>query len=119
MKTQINLLIPLFFLFISGSVPAQSNNKNVDTTDFKVEGVCNMCKARIENASLIKGVKFSEWNKDSKLLTVIYRVDKVSQDEIEKAVAEAGHDTEKVKADKKTYDKLPNCCAYRDGIESH
>ena len=53
------------------------------------------------------------------MLKVIFVPEKVTLDDIHKAVAEAGHDTEKVKAADEVYNKLPKCCLYRDGVESH
>jgi Cu(I)/Ag(I) efflux system membrane fusion protein len=32
---------------------------------------------------------------------------------IQKAIANAGHDTEKIKAEDKVYNTLPECCKYR------
>ena len=32
---------------------------------------------------------------------------------IQKAITHSGHDTEKTKADDKTYNELPACCKYR------
>ncbi|XOV95232.1 MAG: heavy-metal-associated domain-containing protein [Bacteroidota bacterium] len=93
--------------------------QSVDTLSFKVNGVCEMCKERIENAALIKGVKFTEWNKVTKDLMVIYKPEKVNELELHNAVAEFGHDTEKVKAKDENYAKLPFCCEYREGQESH
>ena len=34
-------------------------------------------------------------------------------DDIHKAIAKAGHDTEKFKSDNETYNSLPDCCKYR------
>ncbi len=114
-------LIYISFLIVvalSASHSTIAQNK-IDTTTFKVAGVCEMCKERIENASLINGVKFTEWNKESKFLTVIYKPEKVTVEDLHKAVAEYGHDTEKVKSEKKAYEKLPFCCEYRGGLKTH
>ena len=78
-----------------------------------------MCEQRIENAALIKGVKFVDWNKEKQVLKVIFKKKHTNERAIHKAVAEAGHDTEKVKATKESYKKLPDCCAYRDGVKVH
>lgn len=37
-----------------------------------------------------------------------------SADAVAKAIAAAGHDTDKYKAVKAVYDTLPGCCKYRD-----
>lgn len=91
----------------------------IDTVTFKVQGVCKMCKERIENASLIKGVKWNEWDKQSRMLTIIYKPKKVSENELHQAVANFGHDTDSVKATTEAYQKLPMCCEYREGQETH
>lgn len=96
-----------------------TKKKETRTIEFKVSGVCGMCKSRIENGALIKGVKFAEYDQDSSMLKVVYRTDKVTEDEIHKAVASVGHDTDKVEASDEAYAKLPGCCAYRGDIEKH
>jgi len=78
-----------------------------------------MCKERIENAALIKGVKFAEWDKETKLIKVVFKPDKTDALKIHKSIAAAGHDTEKEKAEDEAYKKLPACCAYRDGVKTH
>lgn len=105
----------LFFItiiFASFSAIAQEK-KDISTASFKVDGNCNMCKKRIENAAYIKGVKRAEWNKESKTLTVTYRSSKTSEQAIQESVAHAGHDAGTVKAAEEDYKKLPDCCAYK------
>ena len=112
----------MLFLCYSTSTLAQSENvtsKEPIELSIPVEGVCGMCKSRIENAALIKGVKYAEWDKLEQSLKVVYKPLKVSALEIHAAIANAGHDTDKIKAPSETYSKLPGCCAYRDGIEVH
>ena len=92
---------------------------DVKTAEFKVEGVCGMCKDRIENGALIKGVKKAEWDKETEMITVIYNPDKVELIDIHKAIAELGHNTDKVKAEETAYNKLPTCCQYDDGAHKH
>lgn len=77
-----------------------------------VYGNCEKCKARIENASKIKGVSHQNWNIDSKLLSC--KIDTVitSVDELLKIIAKAGHDNELYPADDYVYDKLPVTCQY-------
>ncbi len=71
-----------------------------------------MCKARIEKAVSVEGVAKADWNSKTKMLAVTYNPSKTSVDAISKKAAEAGHDTEKYKADDKVYDALPGCCHY-------
>lgn len=80
----------------------------------KVSGNCDMCKDRIEKAAKsVAGVSSAAWNSDNKLLNVRYSSAKTNPDAIQKAIAKAGHDTEKYKAADSDYKKLPECCLYR------
>jgi len=95
------------------STDSKMDMASTKTETIKVSGNCDMCKARIEKAAKIDGVSKAEWNKETKLLAVTYDPAKTNTDAIEKKIAAAGHDTEKVKAEAKAYDKLPSCCKYR------
>ena len=92
------------------------NAQGVKTTTFTVKGNCEDCKARIENAADIKGVKVLTWNSDSKIATVTYDEKKVSLNAIQSAIAAAGYDAGEQKGNDKAYKKLPKCCQYRDGV---
>ena len=113
--TFISILLLTIFL----PVLDISANDDIKTAEFKVEGVCDMCKERIENGALIKGVKKADWDKKTGMITIIYNSKKVTLMEIHKAIAEVGHSTDKVEAKKTVYNKLPVCCQYDDGAEKH
>lgn len=98
-------------LFISTTYNAQT--KGVITNTISVNGNCEECKARIENAADIKGVKLATWSEKTKVLTVTYNSDKVTLAQIENAIAAAGHDAGEVKGAEASYKKLPSCCKYR------
>lgn len=81
---------------------------------FKVYGNCEMCEERIENAvESLNGVTYADWDKLSGKIKVKYNPSKVKLLEIHEAIAEEGHDTEKVKADDETYNNLHHCCKYK------
>jgi len=90
-----------------------------ETIEFTVSGICDMCKERIENAALIKGVKFAEWNKETGIIKVVYNPQKTTTETIHKSIAKAGHDTDAIKAETVDYEKLSNCCKYRENPEKH
>jgi copper chaperone CopZ len=114
-KTSI-LLIAIAF---SVSLYANEKGKKVTTIEFKVSGVCEMCEKRIENAALIKGVKMADWDKEAQKIKVIYRPEVTDEQSIHQAIAKVGHDTEKVKATNEAYNKLHECCKYREGQKVH
>ncbi|OQX97262.1 MAG: hypothetical protein B6I20_12980 [Bacteroidetes bacterium 4572_117] len=120
MKTKIYFTyLVLVSVIIATPSLAQKKTKKIVTAEFTVKGVCKMCKERIENAALIKGVKFAEWDKQTNKLKVVFNSQKTTLDKIHKSIADAGHDTDKLKGNDGAYKKLPKCCAYRDGAKKH
>ena len=105
----------LALILMTSAFSFGQNKKGILTEHIKVSGVCNECKERIENAAYIHGVKRAEWDKDSKDLTVTFKADKVTLLQIEESIAKSGHDAGEVKATDSAYNKLPSCCAYKDG----
>lgn len=103
-----------FILALVTSIGSFAQNKNAKAT-FEVDGVCNMCKDRIEKGALkTKGVKSAIWNLETKKLSVIFNEEKTSVDTISKKVAAVGHDTKIVKATDEAYASVHPCCKYRD-----
>lgn len=83
------------------------------TQSFKVAGNCVQCQKRIETATKnVKGVTQANWNADKQILVVMFFPQQADATKIMKAVADAGHDNEKFKADDTTFKKLPECCQY-------
>lgn len=87
-------------------------SKSDITDSIQVNGVCGMCKSRIQNALKVEGVSDATWDKETKILRVTYNPEIITNDAIQKKIAAVGHDTEQYKADDKVYDKLPACCQY-------
>ncbi len=87
--------------------------KTIKTDTFKVWGNCGMCEKRIETAaSKVKGVEKADWDADKGIMVLTYNPAETTVETVQKAIATAGYDTEKVKADDKVYSKLPGCCQY-------
>lgn len=106
-------LILLVMLFTGVTTFAQ--NKVAKGT-LLVDGVCKMCKSRIEKACLTsKGVKSADWNLETHELKVIYDDGKTDLKAINQTVANAGHDTKLIMATDEAYSKVHACCKYRDG----
>jgi len=90
-----------------------ANPLHTETVTFKVYGNCEMCKKRIESS--LKGnsaIISADWNVKTKVIKVVYDPHIITLDKIHQLIAEAGHDTEKVKTSESTYKKLPGCCQY-------
>ena len=89
--------------------------QNVMHETFEVSGNCGMCKDRIENAAnSLKGVSSASWDISTKKIHIEYNSSIITLDDVQKAIADAGHDNGKYKASDEVYDKLPECCLYRN-----
>ncbi len=110
MKNRIWLCV---FAFICIKLGAQNN---IITTTLSVKGNCGDCKERIENAADIKGVKVCSWDAKTKVATITYNSQKTTLEKIEKAIAQAGYETQNQKANAAAYSKLPTCCRYNEGV---
>ena len=96
----------LLLLFIPLLSLSQTKEKNARDT-FEVSGNCEMCKKRIESATLsLKGVKYVSWSPQSKNFSIIYNSTKVSIDDVKKRIADVGHDNSLYKATNEVYDCL-------------
>jgi Cu(I)/Ag(I) efflux system membrane fusion protein len=108
----------MLFLFVASLFMAAttvSASSDEGHGNLKVGGACGMCKTRIEKAAKsVEGVSAATWNKETQALHIHFDTDKTSLEAVSKAVAKSGHDTDKDKADSKTYDALPGCCKYRN-----
>ncbi len=114
MKTinKMKKLLILALLFLS--VTAFAQNKNAKAS-LEVDGVCMMCKERIEKASIrTKGVKSAVWNVDTHELKLIYDARKTDLETIQKKIIAVGHDTKEMTATDEAYNSVHACCKYRD-----
>lgn len=105
--------------------PATGHEEHVEKPDnvavgnehaiLKVQGLCEMCKERIETAAKsVNGVSSATWESETKRLHLNFDKHKTALEAIGKAIAKAGHDNDKYKADDKVYNALPECCRYRN-----
>ncbi|WP_047544735.1 heavy-metal-associated domain-containing protein [Psychroserpens sp. Hel_I_66] len=105
-------IITVFVLLVTTITFAQNKNERAS---MEVDGVCLMCKDRIEKAAIrTKGVKSAIWNVDTHELKLIYDARKTDVDSISKSIASVGHDTKKIKATEEAYNTVHPCCKYRD-----
>ena len=105
-------VILIFTLFATTITFAQ--NKNAKAS-IEVDGICVMCKERIEKAAIrTKGVKSAVWNVDTHELKLIFDERKTDVKVISKNLASVGHDTKAIKATEEQYQSVHPCCKYRD-----
>lgn len=109
------LIIVMTVLLGTFAAYSQEKSKNAKH-DVAVSGNCDQCRKRIEKAAYsVKGVKSAQWHQDHQDLHLIIDENKCSLDDVRKAVAKAGHDTDSVKATKEDYENLHECCKYERG----
>jgi len=105
--------IILIFTLLTTTVTF-AQNKNAKAS-MEVDGVCGMCKERIEKAAIrTKGVKSAVWSIDTHELKLMYDERKTNLETISKNIAAVGHDTKEIKATDEAYDSVHPCCRYRD-----
>ena len=113
------LIILALIAITSTGIEAQ--NKNAKAS-FEVDGVCMMCKMRIEKAAITtKGVKSAVWNLDNHILSIMYNDEKTDVETVQKNIAAVGHDTGEIIATDEAYNSVDDCCRYRDPkvVEDH
>ena len=84
------------YILISVLIALSNIDQNSNAkANFRVDGVCMMCKSRIETTTIkLKGVKVSKWDISTNQISLIYNEKKIKLNDIHKSIAEIGHDTE-------------------------
>lgn len=84
-----------------------------DTVYMNVDGVCEMCKERIETTALtIKGVVYSNWDMTTRVLKLGITED-FRREDLVVALLAKGHDADGQTASDDAYNALHSCCKYR------
>ena len=105
-----NFILTFLVLFFTVDSISQTKSEVIF-----VDGVCGMCEKRIEsNCLATKGIKLADWNKENRMLKVIFNEKKISLEQIHKKIASIGHDTKFETAPDEAYNNLYMCCKYRD-----
>ena len=106
MKKLLVLFISVFLVASAGAMAAK-----LDTIKIKTSSQCGECKERIEEAlAFERGVKKSELDLGTQIVTVTYKPGKTTPEKIRKAISKVGYDADDVPADPKAYNKLDACC---------
>lgn len=104
-KTAILLLLTMF------SFSGKAQEANTAELKVKTSSICKMCKTNIERElAFEKGVKKSDLDVQSKVVTVTYNPNKTTPEKIRQAISKAGYDADDVPANPKAYKKLDDCC---------
>ena len=105
-------IIVVLVLLVTTITFAQNKNAKASV---EVDGVCMMCKDRIEKAAIkSKGVKSAIWDIKTHELNLIFDESKTNLKTIQQNIANVGHDTKEIKATDEAYNSVHPCCMYRD-----
>ena len=103
----------MLLLVVSFSTKAQEKKNKNAKYGIEVNGNCDQCKKRIETAAFsVSGVKTASWDIETHQLNLILNEQKSTIQDVEKAVAKVGHDTDEFKAADDVYKNLHSCCQY-------
>ena len=117
------LALPLFALLHfspsaqAQTAPATAKAPSTTTVQFKTSAVCDMCKSRIEKSlAYEKGVQSAVLDVPTQIVTVTYKADKTSPEALRTAVQKIGYDADKLTADARAYNRLPDCCKKTNAV---
>jgi mercuric ion binding protein len=90
---------------------AVAANAQTEKVEIQTSAICKMCKDRIErDLAFEKGVKTSELDLETKIITVEYNTKKTNPEKIKTRITEIGYNADDKERDAKAYSKLPACC---------
>lgn len=108
MKKVIFSLLTICFI----AVTASAQQKAIQTVKINTPTVqCDMCKKTIED--LLKrydGIMTVTVNVKQKTTTVKYITDRINEETLKAAIANAGYDANEIAANPDSYKALPKCC---------
>lgn len=116
---KILFTVSLLFVGFLGQSQEVEKDKNAKVS-FEVDGICGMCKKRIETAALkTKGVKFAIWSVETHQLNLIMDERKTAVLDVQQSILKVGHDVfgadkKKIIAKEEAYNSVHPCCKYRD-----
>jgi copper chaperone CopZ len=108
MKKAVLSLFTLLFITLGASAQV----KAIQTAKISTPTVqCDMCKKKIETyLKRYDGVQTINVNVKNKETTVKYITDRINEEEVKTAIANAGYDAGDVAANPDSYNRLPKCC---------
>lgn len=114
-NTLFILVIALFTLSMSS---ATNQSSKTHTISFITTAICEECKERIEEKlNYTKGILFAELNLENKMLTVKYKTEVITEQQIKEVLANLGYSSDTVVRNREAYLALPKCCQGSESCE--
>ena len=102
------------------TVSATKQTSKAQTITFITTAVCDQCKERIEEKlNYTKGVVFAELNLENKMLTVKFKPEIITEQQIKEVLANIGYSSDTVVRNREAYLALPKCCQGSESCEPH
>lgn len=113
--------ITLILALLMGSISFSfAQDSKIEEVKIKTSSVCKMCKNTIEKAlSFEKGIKTSNLDVPSQIVTVSYNPKKTDINKIKKAINESGYDADQLPANQKAYNNLEDCCKKHNPVHEN
>jgi copper chaperone CopZ len=102
----------VLFIVVGFSFSGKAQVKALKTVKLSTPTVqCEMCKKKIETyLDRYDGVTMINVNYKRKETTIKYLTDRINEEEIKTAIANAGYDAGDITANEDSYKRLPKCC---------
>ncbi len=116
MKKAITITIVLLLLLLPSLLQGQEKKAErpdtIKTSTIEVKGMkCTNCVAAVKRAlTAVEGVESVQVDLEKKHAIVRYLPEKVQVASLERAIADAGYNANKVKRNEDAYEQLPSCC---------
>jgi len=109
----LKFILLLGVLLVAHIATAQGTPPVSKIVKIHVKGKCSMCSDRIQTfAILTPGVMKAEYDLERQILSMTVNKNTFDKDQLHQNMANAGHGTNKFKADEEAYANLPACCQY-------
>lgn len=106
-KMMVSLLATMLIGFATSAQTKALQTVKISTPSVQ----CGMCKSKIETyLKRYDGINAINVNYKTKITTVKYITDRINEEEIKTAIANAGYDAADVEANPESYKRLPKCC---------
>lgn len=110
------LLMMVLGISIFTTSEARTTEGGIEEVQIQTNAICGECKERLEDALfMVKGVKKANLDLETKVMTVEFKTNKTSLDEIKKVIVDTGYDADELKANSKVRSNLPYCCTKGGG----
>ncbi len=98
-------------IFLTAAAIVANAQQKTEKAEIQTSAICEMCKETIlYDLTFTKGIKEADLNLENKVVTVEFKSDKISAQEIRERISRLGYHADSVRRDPLAYANLPRCC---------